>query len=147
MTFTVMYHPDELPAEITTVAELDDLLDRVTADAIEEDVPTYAEIVTADRLRILQIGLGQRDYSSLIYCNKPADILEASKGTLPMPDDAGFDYGGTWTDAPINSAIPITTARQAARDFLSSDGHRPANLEWHEPQYGRPEPGIPGSVT
>ncbi|MER6989241.1 Imm1 family immunity protein [Saccharopolyspora hirsuta] len=145
MTFTVMHHPDELPAEITTVAELDDLLDRVVADAIEEDVPVYAEIVTADRQRILQIGLGQPDYSSLIYCDKSADLLEASKGVLPMPDDAGFDYGGTWTDAPINSAIPITTARQAARDFLANNGRRPANLEWHEPRYGEAESGAPGS--
>ncbi|TDD54753.1 Imm1 family immunity protein [Saccharopolyspora elongata] len=147
MAFTVMYHPDEAPAEVTTVAELDALLDRVTADAIEEDVPTYAEIVTADRQHILQIGLGQPDYSSLIYCDKPADILETSKGTVPMPDDSGFDYGGTWTDAPIDSAIPIPTARQAARTFLSSGGDRPTNLKWQKPEYGQPNQLAPNDLA
>ncbi len=47
----------------------------------------------------------------------------------------GFDFGGTLTHAPRNSAIPTDNAIQSAREFLTTS-QRPTNLEWQEPQYG-----------
>ncbi|SFE47502.1 Immunity protein Imm1 [Actinopolyspora alba] len=95
-------------------------------------MPTYVELVP-DKRCALHIGLGQDGYSSVSYLEKPARAV-AGKGALPTPDDAGFDYGGTWPHAPLDSAVPVAEAHQVAREFLTT-GRRPTNLTWQDPRY------------
>ncbi|WP_147131721.1 Imm1 family immunity protein [Stackebrandtia albiflava] len=41
-----------------------------------------------------------------------------------------FCYMGEGTRFPGDSAVPLDTVRQAAREFLTSGGERPTNVRW-----------------
>lgn len=147
--FLVYHDPAQPPARVTTARELDEVLLRVTARALDEEAPLFAVIITPDGRRRLDIGLGESEYSVLVYhdgiAEQPASgqagdgggatgKVFASKG-LPVPYDAGFDYDGVWSPAPVNAAISIADARDAAREFLSTGGDLPSGVQWQEPQY------------
>ncbi|GAA0507567.1 hypothetical protein GCM10011581_20670 [Saccharopolyspora subtropica] len=138
--FSVLYHPDEPPAEVTTAEELDQLLHQVDADAIAEAIPTYVEITDPDQQRALHIGLGRPDkISSLTFYDTESvttSITTLSPTETPSEEWA-FDFGGTWTHAPRDSAIPTGDAIRSAREFLTT-GQRPTNVEWQTPEYGDP---------
>jgi len=133
-TINVYYQRGQEPAQVSTVAELDELLDRLHFDPVLRDAPPLVELVTPDETRALDVGLARPDYSVLLWHDDDADEVLASKGTIGTNTDAAFNFGGTWTHIPDRSAIPIELARQAAREFLTT-GRRPTCVEWKLPAY------------
>jgi hypothetical protein len=130
----VYYRRGQQPAQVSMVAELDELLDRVHADPTMRDAPPLVELVSADESRALDVGLARANYSVVIWHDDDADEVLASTGTLEIDADAAFNFGGTWTHIPDRSAIPVELARLAAREFLTT-GRRPSCVDWQEPAY------------
>lgn len=128
----VQYERDE--TDVDSAEDLDALLDRLTAAAIENDRPLIVELV-ADQTAAMDIALG-RSYSWLTYYDSPADPdvpdITVSAATLPTPEDDGFYYGGTLTPVRPGTAIAVDDARKAAREFLDTR-RRPTCVDWRTP--------------
>jgi hypothetical protein len=132
MAVTVYYDRNP-PSVVSTVDELDQLLDQIAATPRYVEFPVFVSMETADRRFVLQIGLGRTDLSALVWYDADVDIV-ASKGTVGYERRPRFNYGGTPTDAYDDSAVPVAAARQAAREFFTTQA-RPACVEWQEPTY------------
>jgi immunity protein Imm1 of predicted polymorphic toxin system len=124
----VWYDPDREPATTTSPEELRALLDRIQADPEYQDIPTMAQIAAPDGQRVLQIGLGRPDYSVMLWFDKISGEALVSVG-LATDDDPAFDFGGTWDEFENGSAIPVTAALNAAREFAAT-GAKPTAIEW-----------------
>ncbi|WBB53840.1 Imm1 family immunity protein [Verrucosispora sp. WMMD573] len=97
-------------------------------------VPVMVSLETSDKEHVLEVCLGRHDLSVLVWHHAFVEIA-ASKGTLDQPADLAYNFGGSRTDAYDNSAIPVATARQAVREFFTTNGQRPTCLDWQTPSY------------
>jgi hypothetical protein len=129
----MVYVDRDDPVPVQSVAELDELLDRVAAAPRYQEFPVVADIASPDDRYILQILLGRTDVSFLIW-NIADETVEASVGTVSVDGDVVFNYGGSRTDAYDDTIIPVDVARAATREFIQT-GHRPGGIEWKIPQY------------
>jgi hypothetical protein len=127
----VWYTGHRRAIEVATVEELDALLDRIAASPEHREFPTLVTIARADEQQSVQVLLGRKDLSLLIWYLARDDIA-ASKGTIPTSERIVFDYGGTPTNAYDDTVIPVEAARQAVREFFST-GQRPTCIEWEIP--------------
>ena len=105
-------------------------LDRLQA-AGEAAEPFVVQLADED-VGTLGIVVG-RDWS--VATHEPADgappyLISAGDSVLG-PDPLVFFHSGEWTEFPREAAIPIATAREAARSFLR-DRELPSNLRWDE---------------
>jgi hypothetical protein len=129
--FTVYVDRDE-PVPVQTVDDLDRILDSIAANPRYQSFPVVADIVSPDDRNILQVLLGRPDVSFLVW-HVDNEIIEASVGTIPIKGLV-FNYGGSRTDAYDGTTIPVDIARQAVREFLTTQ-RRPACVEWQVPAY------------
>lgn len=123
-----MYEVDSDRGTITvsTVDELDAVLDRATEEARESELP-YVVYVTADGTEdasALGLGVGH-DWSWVTYEGW------RSSGSLDGGKHSAWSYGRQHTELPPGIGIPNTTVREAARQFVRT-GHRPTNVVWLE---------------
>lgn len=122
---TAYYDDDAGQQRIGSQAELDELLDRVAS------LPrlTWVELVSADELATMNIGLGATFSSLTFYDDVDGSAKYRSVGTLDEPQEATFDYGGAPTTMGMGSAITVKEARAAASEFFAT-GRRPAQVAW-----------------
>ncbi|ROO63100.1 immunity protein Imm1 of predicted polymorphic toxin system [Micromonospora sp. Llam0] len=130
---TVSYDRAE-PVAIDRLDDLDTLLDRIAATPEYQRFPVMVSLETSDKEHVLEVCLGRHDLSVLVWHHTFVEIA-ASKGTLDQPADLAYNFGGSRTDAYDNSAIPVTTARQAVQEFFTTNGQRPTCLDWQTPSY------------
>ena len=79
----------------------------------------------------LTVGTGQ----SPVFWDEPGQPELLSQGTAQDAEpELEFFYGGQESYAPAWSLIPAEQAREAARQFIVSDGKRPANITWRTAQ-------------
>lgn len=135
MASMTVYHDRNPAVVVNTVDGLDRLLDQIAADPRYVEFPVFVSIESADRRLVLQVGLGRPDLSALVWYDAEVDIA-ASKGTVAYDQRPKFNYGGTPTDVYDHSAVPVATARQAAREFFTTEA-RPTCVQWQEPQYSQ----------
>jgi hypothetical protein len=122
---TAYYDDDAGQQRIGSQAELDELLDRVA----RLPRPTWVELVSADELATMNIGLGAAFSSLTLYDDVDGSAKYRSAGTLDEPQEATFDYGGVPTTMGKASAITLREARAAAAEFLAT-GRRPEQVTW-----------------
>ncbi|MBX7268920.1 hypothetical protein KIF24_24740 [Micromonospora sp. Llam7] len=130
-----VYYDRIEPVAVDRIEDLDALLDRVAANPEYQEFPVMVSLETGDKEHVLEICLGRQDLSMLVWHHAFLDVA-ASKGSLHQPADLAYNFGGSRTDAYDSSAIPVATARQAVREFFSTNGQRPTCLEWQTPNYG-----------
>ncbi|MFB6726840.1 Imm1 family immunity protein [Kribbella sp. NPDC056345] len=119
----LVYNDDGDPERIESEAALSELLER---EAVR---PTWVELVSADDKQTLNVGVG-REFSSLTYYDMSGDGAKyRSAGTIDVPQDAEFYYGGTPTAMGSGSAITTDQAKAAASEFLRT-GQRPESVSW-----------------
>ncbi|WP_350279121.1 Imm1 family immunity protein [Kribbella sp. HUAS MG21] len=121
---TAYYDDDAGQQRIGSQAELDELLDRV----VGLPRPTWLELVSADELATMNIGLAAA-FSSLTLYDDEGSAKYRSAGTFDEPHEATFDYGGVPTCMGKGSAITVKEARAAASEFLAT-GRRPELVVW-----------------
>ncbi|MEV0605855.1 Imm1 family immunity protein [Polymorphospora rubra] len=122
---------------VATVEELDTVLDHITDERRPQMVnlfnPDHGD--PWDEQRILQIGLGNPD-RSFAYLD-PDQVWAVDPTLEPASEPIWFNYGGTPTEySTARTRIHPATARQAARDFLTTDGQRPGHIDW-QPMTGQ----------
>lgn len=129
MSKYVLEHGDG-PQEtaVSTIAELDAVLDRITAEAVGIDRPELPTLYD-DEGRSLAIGVGDR-MSVLSWTDDNADDDAAlSEGDETVSGEVKFFYGNQFSFFPSTALIPIEQARQAMRQFMT-EGIRPTVARW-----------------
>lgn len=113
---------------VDSVAELDELLDTLAEQA--HDTPFMAELIspTGDSLAL---GLGlERSALSWVSANQDPPYF-ASKGDSKAEGTIVFHYRGDWSEFPCWSTVPTSAARQAMREFFTTN-ELPSGVAWEE---------------
>lgn len=119
---------DDSGAWVTSVQELDSLLDDLTQAARAK--PFMAEL-TSNAGDSLAIGLGLDESVASWVSAGGAPPYFASEGDPEADGMIVFFYRGHWSEFPRSSAVPTERAREVLRDFFRH-GRRPANFRWVE---------------
>lgn len=116
-------------AGVSSVEDLDRLLDRLTRDAKNTE-PFIVELV-ADDGSTLSIGLG-RELSVVNYVSASLDppYLQ-SVGDGDNQEDLVFYYRSDWSEFALDSAVPAARAKAALRRFFET-AELPDNIDWKE---------------
>lgn len=115
-----------MSSEVTSLQELDDLLDRLEEEAERGD-PLIVGLEMPNGAS-LSLGLG-RSESVLNYVDSPDPPYYSSLGDEGAEGSIVFYLDGHWTELPRSAAIPIEDAREAMRRFFET-GKRPENVRW-----------------
>jgi Immunity protein Imm1 len=139
------------PADAT---RLDDLLNRLHEQARRDGDPAAVQLYAGNHypqashyqdgrhvpddpgdgpqpVLFLTVGTSQ----SPVYWIDPSGHEHTSQGQ-PRDAEPEFEYlyGGQESYAPAWQLVPLGQAREAARQFLASDGKRPGNITWRAEQ-------------
>ena len=122
---------------VSTVAEMDEVLDQIAAASVSADCGQLVSIEREDADRGLVIGVGLPE-RSMIEWSDDSDPEAASFAVEPALERASghlrFDFFGTPTDyGPAKTQITNQLARQAAREFAAS-GLKPSGIDWRSVQ-------------
>ncbi|MEV0730609.1 Imm1 family immunity protein [Polymorphospora sp. NPDC050346] len=126
-TVEVIFTEEEDPVVVSTIAELDAVLDRVTAETSPHTPPLIALDMPAQE-RSLMVGV-RGAVGVLNYVDLTTGDGYASKGTATDAPTPPYFYCGTWTGITAGAEIPIEQVRAAAREFLTT-GDRPTCITW-----------------
>jgi hypothetical protein len=127
-----VYYDRATPVRVSSVGELDRILDQIESDPQYQRFPVLVSIATGEDDLVLDILVGRADYSFLVWHEGFTEI-KCSAGSLPQDPDLVFNFGGTRTDAYENCLVPITDARAAVREFAATKV-RPASVGWQTPR-------------
>lgn len=122
-------------AGIATVTELDRVLDGITVepDGLPYSVAIFIPDDTTPYPVTLEIGVGHPDRSFAFHVGGRDQAAWAHEPSVPEGDGMLIDYAGQATDlAPHQTQVTPVGARQAAREFVSTGGTRPTNLQWDD---------------
>jgi hypothetical protein len=120
---------------VTTVAELDDVLDRIAAQAADEELPYGVQIHRPGRHGAIMLGVGHPERSFLDWLDRSqphgtADRYGVQRDVPPATDRIAFDIYGHWSELdPERTQITAMVARDAAREYVRT-GTQPNNVEW-----------------
>ncbi|MFD8497697.1 Imm1 family immunity protein [Amycolatopsis sp. NPDC059657] len=128
------YDPGQAePFELTERDQVDALLDRMVTEATEAPVGVIAELAWEgeEHRSILQFGLRNDSVGFVGYMGKgEASVISTSGATTPEP--VAYDYQAHEREVPSNAEVSAAAVRQAVRDYVSSNGARPAGVTWRE---------------
>jgi hypothetical protein len=130
--FTLEYGDGPQEVAVSSIAELDRLLDEISANAQRAERPELPTLFDEEG-RSLAVGLGH-ELSVLAW----ADDDEGSNPLLSEGDlqaegnEVGFFYGNQYSYFPVTALIPVTVARDAMREFVTL-GARPTMVRWQNP--------------
>ncbi|WP_158632619.1 Imm1 family immunity protein [Amycolatopsis sp. WAC 01416] len=138
VTFDGWFDPGQRePLAVSTSAEVDELLDRMVAEAEspEVEVGLVAQLDRRDEngWSILQFGVRAADTMCgfVGYASKgETSVISTSGATSPEP--VAYDYQSHEREVPSNAEISWSSVRQVVHDYVSSAGARPARVTWLE---------------
>ncbi len=138
VTFDAWFDPGQRePLAVSTPAEVDELLDRMVAEAAspEVEVGLVAQIDHRDDngWSILQFGVRVTATTCgfVGFAGKDAtSVISSSGGTSPEP--VAYDYQSHEREVPSNAEISWPVVRKAVHDYVSSGGVRPTGVTWRE---------------
>ncbi len=113
--------------EVTSVTELDELLDRVASDADAVLVELTCEGV------VLNIGVGRNDVAVALFRASDGSPWSARTRREPAAvrdGDLTFSKDGRPYSFYPRAAILPAEMREAAREFVRGDGARPSAVAW-----------------
>lgn len=121
----------DAPVTVATTDDVDALLDRVRAES-PEHAPILMEVhISGDPYsQGLDVGVNG-DRGVLRYSGRdwPEGVYSTGDGPA-QGEPLRYFYMDTDTEFPPNSDVPLTTVRQAVREFLTTNGARPTCVEW-----------------
>jgi hypothetical protein len=132
MSIFILEHGDgPREATVSTVDELDRLLDRIAAEAVRTGRPELPTLYDDDG-RSLAVGVGDR-LSLLSWTDENTeDDVVLSAGDEESDGEVKFFYGNQFSFFPRSALIPVEQARRAMREFLTT-GARPTGVRWQTP--------------
>jgi len=105
-----------------------ELLTRLEADA--HRCPIMIDVISGDG-RSLALGLGRNKTVLSLTGPDGSPPYFASAGDENVEGEISFEYHGEATFFPLRHAVPISSARTAAAQFLSEPG-LPHAVRWEE---------------
>jgi hypothetical protein len=120
--------------QVSTVDDLDQVLDQVAAQAAAENLPYAVQVYHPDAQGSIMIGIGHEERSFVDWLIPKGYRKYGRIDTVPAPDQPiAFDVYGDWHEhEPEQSRITPDTAREAVREFVRTGG-QPTCVEWVEP--------------
>lgn len=140
MTYVVDWGRDDNETPVSTVDELDAVLDQIGQQAAQHG-PIAVDVFPDDDQDGtepdyvpygLEIGIGYPDRSYVSYTGEPASGFAYDPDLPPLEDTRTYNYGGepAWYD-PEHTRITPQQARDAAREYVRT-GQRPACVRWND---------------
>jgi hypothetical protein len=131
-TYRVSWGRGDGAAVVTTVAELDAVLDTITTGPTGLPYSVSVFVDNGDDFPpMIDICVGDPDTSFAYHVAADGSSAWGYEPGVPPQADLVFDYAGQATDAwPERTRVTPGAARQAAREFVTLDGERPVNLQW-----------------
>lgn len=122
---------NEVP--VTTLSELDAVLDQVASYAAARKLPYAVQVDKADAPGSVMIGIGHPDRSFIDWLMPKGRRQYAFDPDIPEPAESTvFDVYGEWHEhEPEESRVRPEAAREAAREYLRT-GQRPTCAQWLE---------------
>lgn len=115
---------------VGSVQELDALLDRLTVEAEEADLPFVVALAREDG-STLSIGLGTEESVANYVSGSFDPPYYVSRGDPDRAEPVKFVFSGEMTEYPPWSAIPVEAARAAMRHFFET-GELSPDVDWAE---------------
>ncbi|MCX5397481.1 Imm1 family immunity protein [Streptomyces sp. NBC_00102] len=117
--------------------DIDPVIDKLLVDQSGPIRETLAQIHSLER-EVLPSGYPDHELMVGVDRDLQVGVLSFMDGsgnsvTLGAPEgrnDPAYYIQGHMTEFPACSEIPISLVRQAAREFISSGGQRPACVNW-----------------
>jgi hypothetical protein len=132
-------HGDE-PVLVETAADADALVDALLAEPYDNSV---AALYVEGRLN----EAGVPDHELLVAVNHEDKVgglrfmgdggTYFSAGSPSRHDEVVYYYMGSEREFPHASEIPVDVVKQAVRDFLENQGHRPTGVAWTDAGTGQ----------
>jgi hypothetical protein len=110
--------------------DLDVLLDRMAAERVNAPAPPLLQISRRERgsWAILHVGLNS-ERGVVGHTDKSGAVI-STDGTEPTGTLVTYDHRGEAHEVPSNAEVPADRVRQAAHDFVRTDGARPTCVRW-----------------
>lgn len=122
---------DDEPITISATDELDALLDRMTADAMNWVVPPLVEVSRHDAngWAIAYIGVNARmDLGVITHSDATGSVI--SFNGISTAEPVNYDYMGHLREIPGTAEVSLTDIRKAAHEFVATNGARPTHVRW-----------------
>lgn len=119
---------DDPATVVTSVEELDALVDRVLAENADESVPSMIQVAVADAPQqgAVQVGLAADvGFIAGLFNDGSAGT---SRGSATGEEKRVYDYMGHAREVPVRAEIPLDQLREGLREFLTGGGQRPSNI-------------------
>ncbi|WP_370964782.1 Imm1 family immunity protein [Amycolatopsis sp. cg9] len=131
MVVTAWFEPGQAePLVLAEQADVDALLDTMIREASGQDIPVIAEInrQDADGWAVLHVGVRPAGGGFISHVSPAGSVISTSGST--SPELVSYDYMNNEREIPRHAEVPLEIVRQAARDFVRSNGDRPAGVTW-----------------
>lgn len=121
----------EYPVVVSTVEEVDALIDRVRAES-----PPAAPILMDVHLsgdpysQGLDVGIST-DCGVIRYSGRewPEGVVSTGEHAADQTERPYF-YMGHWREFTASAEVPLDVIKQAVKEFLMTDGARPTCIRW-----------------
>jgi hypothetical protein len=126
-----LFEHDDNPVVLSTVDEVDALIDRVRAES-PQAAPILMDVHMSGEpyAQGLDVGIAD-DHGVIRYSGREWPRGVVSTGDGPADGEAHpYFYMGHWREFPANAEIPLEVIRQAVKEFMESDGARPTCVRW-----------------
>ena len=137
MNFDVEWSEHDL-VQITTVEELDAIIDEVKTESVENSLPIVMTVTRSDVVDDSEfpvpygvcVSIGHPERSYALYIGLPQGGVAVEPDLDPWPKPLLFDFGGEETEYPPTSTrLRSETATRIVREYVAT-GLRPTGVEW-----------------
>lgn len=120
---------DDQHVEVSSINQLDEILDRVQGFA-EQGQPPIVDVEVPDQ-GVMRIGFSARVAVLSVMSSSLDPPYFNSVGNQEDGPDLIFSYRGHWTDFPVRFSVPVADAREAVRRFALGE-YLPQDVKWAE---------------
>ena len=132
MALRAWYDPDndDEPIIVGTTHAADALLDRLSADRPAMRLPPLMQLSRRgpDGWAVLHVGVNT-DGGIVTHTDATGSFV-TTNGTAPANGPFVYDYMGHVREVPGNAEIPLADVRKAVHEFVTTNGARPACVQW-----------------
>ena len=122
---------------VSTVPELDAVLDRIATQAEAEHLCYAAQVHHLGHHGSIMIGIGHPERSFIDWMDRGQpegrnNRFAVDPALPPVAEDVPFDVYGNWSEvSPERTRVRSATAREAAREYVRT-GVRPTGVHWSD---------------